>query len=505
MKRYQPIRIPRIIVTAALTTVFLTACSLPQPPGAPGTEPTTPPAAVVTPPAPQAIVAEGTVRPARLSDLQFTISGTVTEVLVAEGDAVTEASALARLDTRDLQIAVDRARASLAEAQASYRQLEAGATPEEIAAAQARVDQARSQLAQTQGSVTRDDIAAAEAQLRQATARLEELRRGADPDSVAAAQARLDQAQANLASQRDALSTAKSDAESRLTQAANSLRNAQDEYSRIYWDNRELERLPGDLPQERLDLEATALRAVTDAEEGLRQAQLAVEQARQAEATGIQAAEAQVRQAQADLAQTDSPTKADAIAAAEADVARAQANLTSLRGPQRAGQVGVAEAGVREAQANLEQLVAPTREVDLAAALARIEQAEVSLRQAELDLEKATLLAPFAGTVGEVNLDLGETAGPNGARAAVVLADTSAWRIETTDLTERDVVRIAVGDPVTLTFEAIPDLSLPGVVASIKPLGTDSFGDITYTVVVTPESWDERLRWQMSATVTVEP
>ena len=505
MRRFLPSRITGILTTAALSTLLLAACSLPQPPGAPGAEPTAAPAAVGAPAEPRAIVADGTVSPARLSDLQFAIGGTVAELLVAEGDGVAADAPLARLDTRDLQIAVERARASLAEAQASYRQQEAGASPEQVAAAQARLDQARSQLTQTQGSVTRADIAAAEAQLRQASARLEELRRGADPEPVAAAQARLDQARANLVSQRDALSTVKTDAESRLAQAANALRNAQDEFSRIYWDNRELERLPGDLPQARRDQEAAAQRAVADGEEGLRQAQLAVAQARQAEASGIQAAEAQVRQAEADLAQTSAPARADAVAAAEAEVARAEANLASLRGPQRAGQVGVAEAGLREAQANLEQLAAPAREVDLAAALARVQQAEVALRQAERDLEKATLRAPFAGTVGEVNLDLGEAASPGGARAAVVLADTSAWRVETTDLSERDVVRLAVGDPVTLTFEAIPDLSLPGTVSSIKPLGTDSFGDITYTVVVTPGAWDDRLRWQMSATVTVTP
>lgn len=160
---------------------------------------------------------------------------------------------------------------------------------------------------------------------------------------------------------------------------------------------------------------------------------------------------------------------------------------------------------MREAQAKLERLAAPAREVDLAAAPARVEQTVVALRQAERDLEKATLRAPFAGTVGEVNLDLGEAASPGGASAAVMLADSSAWRIETTDLSERDVVRIAVGDSVTLTFEAIRDLSLSGTVSSIKPFGTDSFGDITYTVVVTPDAWGERLRWRMSATVTIKP
>jgi HlyD family secretion protein len=501
MNRSHLTRLAGIVVFGA----FLAACSLPQPPGAPGSEPTTVPAAGETPPAPQAIIADGTVRPARQSDLQFTIGGTVAEVLVAEGDGVAAADPLARLDTRDLQIAVERAQASLAEAEASYQQQEAGATPEELAAAQARVDQAQAQLTQTQGSITRADLAAAQAELRQAQARLEELQRGADPELVAAAQARLEEAQANFATQRDALSTAKADAESRLEQAANSLRNAQDEYSRIYWDNRDLERLPGDLPRARRDQEVAAQRAVVDAEQGMRQAELALAQARQAEVSGLQTAEAQLRQAQADLAETSAPAKADALAAAEAQVARAQASLAALGGSERAGQLGAAEAGVREAQANLDQLAAPARELDLAVALARVSQAEVALRQAEYDLEKATLRAPFAGVVGAVNLDLGEAASPNSANAAVVLADTSAWQVETSDLSERDVVRIALGDPATLTFEAVPGLSLPGTVTSIEPLGTDSFGDISYTVVITPGSWDERLRWQMSATVTVEP
>jgi HlyD family secretion protein len=495
-------RITQWFTGAGLCAVIFTACALPQPNGG---EPTAVPSAAAAPPAPQTIVADGTVRPMRLSDLQFTIVGTVAEVLVAEGDAVRDAAPLIQLDTRDLEIAVDRARASLSEARASYRQQEAGATPEEIAAAQARVDQANSQLTEVQGSVTRADVVAAQAQLRQAQVQLEQLRQGADPEPVAAAQARLDQARINLVSQRDALSIAKTEAESRLSQAANDLRNAQDEYSRVYWANRSLSAQVDDLPQERIDQEAAAQRAVADAEEALRQADLALEQARQGEITGIQAAEAEVRQAEADLAQTSAPAKADTIANAEAEVAQAQANLAALQGAQRSGAIGVAEAGVREAQANLEQLAAPTREVDLAAALARIEQAEVSLRQAERDLEKATLRAPFAGTVGEVNLDPGEAASTSATTAALVLADTSAWLIETTDLSERDVVRIAVGDPAMLHFEAIPDLSLPGTITSIKPLGADSFGDITYTVIVTPERWDERLRWRMSATVTVEP
>jgi HlyD family secretion protein len=44
-----------------------------------------------------------------------------------------------------------------------------------------------------------------------------------------------------------------------------------------------------------------------------------------------------------------------------------------------------------------------------------------------------------------------------------------------------------------------------GVVSAILPRGVDRFGDMTYTVTVTPDSWDERLRWNMSASVAIEP
>nr|WP_255604486.1 HlyD family efflux transporter periplasmic adaptor subunit [Oscillochloris sp. ZM17-4] len=436
--------------------------------------------------------------------MRFEVGGTVAELLVAEGDAVAEGDPLARLDTRDLELAVEQARAALGEARAAYAQLEAGASPEEIAAAQARRDQAAAQLAQTQGGVTASDIAAAQAQLREANERLAQLRRGADPEPVAAARAQVSQAQASLATQRDALAAAKVQAESQLTQAANSLRTLQDEYSRVYWDNRELEKYPGDLPQAHKDMEAAALRQVQNAEEAMRQAQTALDQARQAEVSGNQAAQAQLAEAQANLDNLLAAADPDQIAAAQAQVALAQANLDRLRGPERAGQVEAADAAARAAQASLDQAIAPTRGVDLEVAQARIQSAEVGLRQAERALEKATLRAPFAGLIGELNLHIGEAVGGASAPAAVI-ADTSAWKVETDNLTERDVVRLAVGAPATISFDALPDLSLPGTVSAIKPLGKDSYGDITYTVTVIPSNWDPRLRPQMSASVTFVP
>ncbi len=83
------------------------------------------------------------------------------------------------------------------------------------------------------------------------------------------------------------------------------------------------------------------------------------------------------------------------------------------------------------------------------------------------------------------------------------LADLSEWQIETDDLTELNVVNVEVGAPAAITFDAIPDLELPGTVVHVGAIGENKMGDITYTVIVAPDEHDDRLRWGMTALVTI--
>ena len=79
----------------------------------------------------------------RQVELAFNASGRVDQVLVQEGDHVTQGQLLARLDTTRLQLARDQARA-LADAQRSQAaKLKAGSRPEEIRQAGAERDAAR--------------------------------------------------------------------------------------------------------------------------------------------------------------------------------------------------------------------------------------------------------------------------------------------------------------------------------------------------------------------------
>src|SRR5262249_44746639 len=153
------------------------------------------------------------------------------------------------------------------------------------------------------------------------------------------------------------------------------------------------------------------------------------------------------------------------------------------------------------AQANLDQIRAGPSQNKLAIAQAQVQRAQAALALARAPLDTRQLRAPFEGVVASVDLKVGEYSAP-GAQA-IRLADFSAWQIETDDLTERSVVNVRVGAPARITFDAIPSLDLVGSVTRIDAFGQDTHGDTTYTVVILPERQDGRLRWNMTATVTI--
>ena len=142
-------------------------------------------------------------------------------------------------------------------------------------------------------------------------------------------------------------------------------------------------------------------------------------------------------------------------------------------------------------------------------------QANLRLAQAGLDVARAALTAaqdalllteiraPFPGTIAEVSVEIGEQA--VAGQPVIAIGDLSAWFIETTDLSELEVVRVGVGDRAELTFEALPGLTLGGTVDRIQPRGVASDGSVFYAVFIEPDSHEPRLRWGMSATVRIVP
>jgi multidrug resistance efflux pump len=455
------------------------------------------------------VIADGKVLPVRDVTLSFTQSGTLAKILVAEGDTVTVGQPLVQLDTRALVLRLDQAKVGLARANAKYDQIAAGAPPESIAVAKAGLSKAQAASALVQTGVLKSDIEAAKSQLADAKAALAAVRnpKATDRDMVEAA---LNQATATLKQQHAALSAAKTAAKLTMDQAVQALNQTQITYAstKENWqyvtDNQRdpfsHARLNDSQQQQYYDAMIKAESAMHSAELQLQTTQVAYDNAQQAESSGVSIAESRVSDAQARLDQLQYPDESR-LAAAQAKVSLAESNLARLQGGARTAQLDTAAADVAQAEAQYAQIAAPARAVDLAAAKVEIDAATIAVAQSQYDLDQATLTAPFAGVVATMDLTVGQLMNP--ALPAIVIADMQVWHVETEDLTELQVVNVHVGDAVAVSFDALPDLVLPGTVRSINQFGSNRQGDIVYTAIVDLAKSDPRLRWNMTATITV--
>jgi HlyD family secretion protein len=136
-------------------------------------------------------------------------------------------------------------------------------------------------------------------------------------------------------------------------------------------------------------------------------------------------------------------------------------------------------------------------------AQAQLKSAQAQLAAAQAALREAELVAPYDGILAELEVVEGDPVLPN--QPVALLANSSAWYVETTDLTEMDVVRIDPSRTVSLRPDALPDLYLSGTVESISQMYVRNRGDVTYTVRVLMGESDPRLRWGMTFQVYFVP
>jgi len=178
--------------------------------------------------------------------------------------------------------------------------------------------------------------------------------------------------------------------------------------------------------------------------------------------------------------------------------------------------MSVQEAKVREAEANLKyaqiQLDYLIRNAgcrnNCAPSQQHIEVAEndVASAQALVDSAKAILAAqadlaaPFAGTVISVDISPYETVAPG--QVVMVLGDLSRYRIETTDLSERDVNKVKVGQAAMVFMDALGG-EFTGKVVDVARISSEIGGDVVYKVTIEFDEQPADLRWGMSADVEI--
>jgi multidrug efflux pump subunit AcrA (membrane-fusion protein) len=180
---------------------------------------------------------------------------------------------------------------------------------------------------------------------------------------------------------------------------------------------------------------------------------------------------------------------------AEVDLEQAIKDYESLgEGPSEAD-IALLEAQLAAAQRDLEALQDGPDPDAVAMAEARLRNAEAQLQVARNALDGITLSAPISGSVISVDIIPGDTV--MAGQVVMTLADLSKLRVETTDLSERDVAQVAVGQNATLYIEAL-DIEVPGEVMRISPQANVVGGDVVYTVVVELDEQPVGLKWGMT-------
>ena len=192
----------------------------------------------------------------------------------------------------------------------------------------------------------------------------------------------------------------------------------------------------------------------------------------------------------------------DDVEAAQEDLNEAQRDLEDaqreLDGARAA--LDVALAAEAEAKRDYDSRADDGLDPDQKALLeARLDNAKAQLDAAQSALDSYELTAPFDGTVTDINVEVGQLVGAEVWAAQI--ADLSGFYVETSDLTELEVVKVTEGQVVEVIPDALPDVVLDGTVERIGQSFSSQAGDVVYAVTIRLNDDDPALRWGMTVEV----
>lgn len=441
------------------------------------------------------VTASGTVERSGVVELAFTAPGIITSVEVAPGDLVEAGQVLASIDDTT-------ARQQLATAESTLAQAVQGAasTDASVSSARASLADARRVAEQTN---KRNQLAVDQAResLRSAEALWDASCLDVDNPTCPnpAGQARLRAAEASISSAQRALDAAIETAannavgyEIAINQAAATLAQRQAQESTACDGSGTTSAC-----QTATLATLTAQQALENAQRAKTSGSLVDSQAQQTASLNLASANVALQQAQGELAKAEQ----DAVRSARQALDTAERSL-------RQGRVA-GEQSIRAAQAALqaamtaEQTIEVPGEGEVTAAQAAISAAEKGVEVARAAVDDTRLVAPVAGTVGQVPYVVGEQATTSAAAGGITVIPDGPLEV-VADFAESDSAGIVVGVAATVTFDALAGIEASGTVVSIDPVATTSAtGLVTYRVRVQVNQAPETVKEGMTASVSV--
>jgi membrane fusion protein (multidrug efflux system) len=145
------------------------------------------------------------------------------------------------------------------------------------------------------------------------------------------------------------------------------------------------------------------------------------------------------------------------------------------------------------------RLSVPHEVIELANA--SVQRAQASVEIAQANLAQGTLIAPRDGVVASLRVIPGEFVSSD--QAVVTLATLNTLQVETTDLGERDITNVHIGDAANIFIEAL-NKNISGKVISISPIADTVGGDVLFKVTIAPDTQLKGLLWGMTAEVEIQ-
>ena len=191
-------------------------------------------------------------------------------------------------------------------------------------------------------------------------------------------------------------------------------------------------------------------------------------------------------------------------AQSEVDVANSNylycLNFTAQEVAESDATIAVADTALKDAKTRLAVLTASSGidPDDTARLQAAVTAAQLALANAQNAFNRATLVSTAAGTVITLDAQPGQTVMPG--QAVLTVCSLDNLQVETTDLSERDIARVSVGQAATVQIEALGK-QVKGKVERIVPKATKVGGDVVFKVIIHLDEQPKGLLWGMSVKV----
>lgn len=143
-------------------------------------------------------------------------------------------------------------------------------------------------------------------------------------------------------------------------------------------------------------------------------------------------------------------------------------------------------------------------ELDYLSANAQVVQGRASLDKAKIDLSYTNVVSPVDGIVISKEVELGQTVAASYQTPTLFLVaeDLTKMQIEV-NISEADISKIKEGQRVDFNIDAYPTTTFVGKVSQVRNAATTISNVVTYTVVVSVDNDDLKLKPGMTANVSI--